>query len=82
VDSGESVIKNNVELWGDLLCFDIENQRNLRGVDVRETKEEAKASARRPFWNFLSILERSIKDINGAAKNVGSPEDIVSSAHS
>ena len=74
MDCLEHVIKNDMVLWSYLLGFNIENKSYLGRMQVRETKKEAKACARGPFRDFLAIVKGSIKNVNRAAKNMGTPQ--------
>ncbi len=81
MDCLEQVIKNDMVLWSYLLSFNIENKSYLGRMQVRETKKETKASSRGPFRDFLAILKSSIKNVNRAAKNMGTPQYCIISAH-
>jgi hypothetical protein len=81
MDSLKVVVKNYMKLWRNLLCFNIEDQRDLRRVHFGEAKEEAKASTRRSLGDLLAILERLVQDIDRAAKNVSPFENVITNAH-
>ncbi len=81
MDCLKVVVKNYMKLWRNLLCFNIEDQRDLRKVHFGEAKEEAKASTRRPLGDILAILECRVQDIDRAAKNVSPFENVTTNAH-
>ena len=52
----------------------IQDERNRSGVVGQETNEDALTSMAVPFRDLLAILESCVKDINGAAKDMGTWE--------
>ena len=70
VNSGKSVIKDEIKLRRNLTSFNIENHMNSRGMDFANTEIDGTTTSSSPFRDFLPILEFCIEHIAGATKDM------------
>jgi hypothetical protein len=70
-DGGERIIKNDMILWGDVLCPWIEDERDQARVPGRETNKYPLAGATFPLGYLLTILKTRVKQIHRIPKDIG-----------
>ena len=70
INSGKSIIENEMKLRRDLTSFKVQNHVNGRRVEPTNTKIDGTTTATRPFRNLLSILEFCVKNIAGTTEDV------------
>ena len=71
VHGRKGVVKDGMVARGDFACADVEDEGNQGRMEFGETHEHAEAGSGVPLGDGLAISDVIVKDVDGAAEDVG-----------